>query len=494
MEIKFNQTACRCLKRIADQVQQREQTQEVRLPETMPDIGRVLGCWGQVIVRGKEWRTGGMSVSGGVMARVLYAPEDGSEPRSLDAWIPYQLKWEFPETERDGFICVVPGLKSIDARSTSARKIMVRVNISGWGQALENVETEIYHPEELPEDVQVLQNTYPMELPLEFGEKLFQIDEELPAGEDLAVEKLLYYKLIPQITEQKVMASRLVFRGKALLRLLYWGGGQIRGWEGEVSFSQFADLDRDFGPNATARIWPVVTNLEVDAAEGRLLLKAAMAAQFIVYDRVMMTLTEDAYSPLRTVELHTMMLELPAKLAQQVDQIPLSQEIHAQGQRIVDVSWMADQPLLRGDGREIELNGSFQVLYYDEAGNLQSATVRYEQACPMDVDGDVFVDAVCIPEGFARSSIGENSMEVAASVQLVQCYTARKGQSMVTGMELGPAAQPDPGRPSLILRRCNENGLWGLAKESGSTVEAIRRANGLEGEPESGRMLLIPVC
>ena len=61
-------------------------------------------------------------------------------------------------------------------------------------------------------------------------------------------------------------------------------------------------------------------------------------------------------------------------------------------------------------------------------------------------------------------------------------------------MEMGVEEQPDPGRPSLILRRCGEGGLWPVAKESGSTVEAIRKANGLEGEPESGRMLLIPIC
>ncbi len=43
--------------------------------------------------------------------------------------------------------------------------------------------------------------------------------------------------------------------------------------------------------------------------------------------------------------------------------------------------------------------------------------------------------------------------------------------------------EPDPARPSLILRRTGEGGLWELAKACGSTVEAIRSANGLEAEP-----------
>ena len=64
---------------------------------------------------------------------------------------------------------------------------------------------------------------------------------------------------------------------------------------------------------------------------------------------------------------------------------------------------------------------------------------------------------------------------------------------MVTGVELGQKKQPDANRPSLILRRAGENRLWDIAKASGSTMEAIRSANGLSGEPAPNQMLLIPV-
>ena len=64
---------------------------------------------------------------------------------------------------------------------------------------------------------------------------------------------------------------------------------------------------------------------------------------------------------------------------------------------------------------------------------------------------------------------------------------------MVTGVELGQKKSPDPNRPSLILRRAGDSRLWDIAKASGSTMEAIRRANGLSGEPAPDQMLLIPV-
>ena len=38
-----------------------------------------------------------------------------------------------------------------------------------------------------------------------------------------------------------------------------------------------------------------------------------------------------------------------------------------------------------------------------------------------------------------------------------------------------------------------EESLWELAKTTGSTMDAIRRANNLENEPSPGQMLLIPI-
>ena len=124
MELQFKKQAFACMDTVVREVQNLEQTHEIKLPDSMPDIGRVLDSWGQVLLRGKEWRGNAMMVSGGVMTWVLYAAEGDPQPQSVEVWIPFQMRWEFPQTQRDGTICVLPLLKSVDARSTSARKMM----------------------------------------------------------------------------------------------------------------------------------------------------------------------------------------------------------------------------------------------------------------------------------------------------------------------------------------------------------------------------------
>ena len=91
MELQWNSMPWTYLKSNVHQVMNQEQTLEVRLSDGMPDIGRVLCAWGQVMVRGKEWRGDDVSVNCGVMAWVLYAPEDGSQAQCVECWIPMDI-------------------------------------------------------------------------------------------------------------------------------------------------------------------------------------------------------------------------------------------------------------------------------------------------------------------------------------------------------------------------------------------------------------------
>lgn len=498
MELTFSKMVYPCLRKAVSQVQTQEQTQEVRLPDAMPDIGRVLGSFGQVLVRGKEWRGSSMAVSGGVMAWVLYAPEDGSNVQSVEVWIPFQMRWEFPQTERDGTICVLPLLKSVDARSTSARKLMVRANVSLLGEALEPIEPELYMPENVPEDVQLLRMTYPMELPKEAGEKLFQVDEELMLpGSYPNVEKILRYELQPKVLEQKVMAGRLVFRGKCGLHMLYLANdGALHTWDTEIPFSQYAELDRDYSPNSSSVIHPAVTNLELICDEQqRLQLKCSMAAQYRICDREMVLITEDAYSPFRQVKIQTDSLKMPMRLDQQRESLQISGQLKEEAERIVDAACFADHPQLRqeGDLAGIVVPMQFQILYYDANGALQGGTVRSEESLTISSDPENRVDAYVQMDGWAQATAAGQNVDVFSQCDVVADVFAEQGLLMVNGITVGEMCEPDPARPSLILRRKGSARLWDIARESGSTVDAIQKANDLQEEPDENRLLLIPV-
>lgn len=499
MEIQFRNDGLGCLREAVWEVKNEEQTQEVKLPDTMPDVGKVLGAWGQVLLRGKEWRGSGMSVSGGVMAWVLYLPEDEAEPRSVETWIPFAIRWDFPHTDRDGAILAEALLKSIDARCVSARKLMVRSVVSIAGCALEPIEAELFAPDNIPEDVYLLSRTYPMKIPREAGEKTFQMDEELllPANCQNPT-RLLRFAMNPEITDQKLMADKVVFRGVAHIQALCkCEDGMLKSCHLEIPFSQYSDLEREYDPNAVARVVPSVTNLDMELQEnGMLRIKAGLVGQYVIYEQKQIEVVQDAYSPHRPVKLHTTQLQIPSVLEQKQEVLRVEQLLEGAAGEPVDVFCVMEQPKLdrRGEGVDMELPGAFQALFYDAEGNLAGGSVRWTQQQRVELPENAGLTATCRIVGLPQGNAGSEGLRIGMDMSLDTTATAESGMDMVTGLELGEATTAPMDGPSLILRRVGEESLWDMAKRYGSTEDAIRKANGLTEEPTPGQILIIPVA
>ncbi len=494
MEIQFEKSVVSYLQTLTHQMQSQEQTQQVRLSDAMPDIGRVLASWGQVLLRGKEWRSDSVGVSGGVKAWVLYEPADGTQPRCVESWLPFQMKWDIPDTDHDGTVIACPMAPSVDARMLSDRKIMVRANVSIQTCAMAPSDVMLYTPEELPPDVQTLRSTYPMLLPVEAGEKAFEMEESisLPPAEQ-PMETLLRYTLEPMQVESKLVADKLVLRGLARLQMLYLGtDGRLHNWGIELPFSQYTQLDEQYDSSAEAIVCFGVTALEMEPGEdGSMTMKAGITVQYIVHDQKQIAVVEDMYSPNRSVKMTVEALRLPSVL--DVQSQTMRAEVNPENMpgRMVDAVFLADAPRLHVEDDRVhgELSGTFQLLGMDDEGKLYSENSRWEDdwTIPASPDADVRIHIQNVDAPQTTGTGVRSELQLKATTSMQQPIT------VVTGAELGEMSQPDPNRPSLILRRMGDESLWELAKRTGSTVEQIQKINGLQQEPPADQMLLIPI-
>ena len=498
MQLQFQSNPCRCLCPAVRETRNTELTQEVRISDGMPDIGRVLSSWGQIILRSKEWHSNEVTVSGGIMVWILYAPEDGTQPRSMDAWIPFQLKWELPDVTREGPVRISPLLRFVDSRGISARKMMVRAGVAAMGEVLCPMETEVFSPEEIPEDIQILQNTYPIRLPKEAGEKTFLMDEDLQMPTASApVEKILCSTICLQIQEQRVAGDKVIMRLNGNLHVVYrCPEGRIHTADLEIPVSQYAQLEQTYGNDAQVDIQAAVTSLEADQSdENKIRLKCGLVAQYLVSDRYLIELTEDAYSTRRSVELNVQSLQLPSMLEQRIEMVPVQQQIPGVEGDVADVTFLPDFPRFnRMPGHmSLELPGIFQVLYYGQDGALQCGLARWEGKLQLPADADSVLDVLVQPVGKPQASSGGEEMNLSSRYKMQIMTTSRQELPMVSALDIGELQEPDPNRPTLILYRSGGESLWDMAKRSGSTVAQIREANRLSGEPVDDRMLLIPV-
>lgn len=498
MELQFQKTASPCLRWVVRELQNQEQTQEIRLDDSMPDIGRVLCAWGQILLRGKEWHSGGMGISGGVMACVLYVPEDGGSVQCVESWIPFQSKWDFPDTGRDGTIFANCILRSIDARSTSARKLVVRASIGVLGEAIVPGEEDIYIPPEVPKDMQLLKRTYPLRIPSEAGEKTFLIDDELTLPSSAKeIGKIIRFELRPEIIDQKVVAGKAVFRGVAILHMLYSAeDGVLCSHDFEIPFSQYSDLDREYDQNADLVITVAMTNLELEEApEKSLRLKAGLTGQYVVYDHVNVEMVVDAYSPQRDVKTELKRMQITSALELGREILKAESAVEAKAFQAVDVSFCHDHPVLfkRGENVEVEVSGAFQVLCYDEENALQCHLSKFEKKLNIPASEECAIAAEAYSSGIPRISDNSGKGIASADILLRTVVSAEQGLPMMTGMEYSESVASKTEKPGLILRRIGNHTLWDVAKSAGSTVAAIMEVNQLQGEPNEDQMLLIPI-
>ena len=491
MELQFQKTQLPCLHTLLYNRETQEQTQEIRISDGMPDIGSILGTWGQVILRGKEWQSDTLTVSGGTMVWVQYIPEEGGAPQSVEAWIPFQMRWNIPPTQHDGVMLVQCMLKSVDARSTSARKLMLRSNISCLIHGMQRCQKELYRPGELPADVQLHKVSYPILLPSEAGEKAFSLEESFPLQSPMPT-RIIANSLQPHITEKRIMGDKLVFRGIGHLHvLLETESGTQETMDLELPFSQYSELDQSYDEDATAILWPAVTSLETELTENGLRVHTGMAVQYVIRHRPLIQLVDDAYSPKRQLEFQLGEVNLPGILESKVTALHCQTTANVDDFRAVDVQ-MLPQPITCQQD-QLCLPVHFQTLCRDISGDYHTHTEKWEETIPIPTGDNVRLESSLWPIGKPQASMISGNLQIQADLELHTDAVLDADIPMITGLSLGEIQPYDANRPSIILRRAGERSLWQLAKESGSTVDDIMRVNHLQEEPKQDQMLLIPV-
>ncbi|MBR5126228.1 MAG: DUF3794 domain-containing protein [Oscillospiraceae bacterium] len=496
MEVSFKRSTLSFVAPVLSQVQNMEQSQDLRIPDGMPEAGRVLCCWGQCVLRTKQWQGSQIQLSAGISVTVAYLPEEGGTLQRLQCWIPFQFRWDLPEDCSEGAFRVqcLPG--NVDARLVSSGKLSVRARMSALAEVWCPEVREVYSPEGDCGDAEYLQQEYPMQLPREVGETTFALEDTLTLPSSApSMERLIYGRMDPEISDTRVLGDRLVFRGKGNLHILYESSdGKLHRWDFEVPFSQYASLRHEYSPEAGVSILPAVTIFEPELADGAVSFRAELTGQYLIHDRQMVRLTQDAYLPGQSVRIQKSTLDIPAILETRRENIYGEQGIPMEGMDLVD-SWINPEfPRLRAgeSGTLVELPSSVQYLYSDPDGELHSGSSRIEGTMRYLVESDAKLSSFL--SGGMRPEILNNGGSMMAQVTMPAELILLSGQGLpvVTGLELPDNRVKDPDRPSLILRRADGT-LWDLARDNGSRVSAIRQANGLESEPVPGQMLLIPV-
>ena len=502
MELAFEQKQRSCLKRTAHLSLAQEQTQELIIPDAMPDAARTLICYAEPELQSKTSRAGSLLVTGNLRASCLYADEAGGL-QLLTTDVPFTLKLESSDLQELTQSVVRCSVRSADSRLINSRKVLLRISVLVQADGYEPWTEEVRALTDAPACLQQKTQSYSNAVPVETAERAFQVSEELNVPEGRAkIVRLADCMLQPVVTEQNLVGSKAVMKGTANLQLTYLDEqNELRTLSLAVPFSQYCQLQGDYEQNEDVEIALLVTGVQlepVDTETGqKLLFGAGILAQCTVIQPQTLTLCEDAYSTRGDFQPQWQEQEYSMRLDAQTLREPIRPSFPAQASAVLDCRVYPDAMALErtADGVIVHVPLRADTVYTDADGAVQSESFRTEVSCKTALDEDCACEAVfqLQPEGYAAAGSGAVELRYDAVFQL-QSFAKQKLQNLVGGT-LDLTRQPRAERASVVIRRTGaQQPLWDLAKRYKTTAQAIQTANHLtQPEVEAGRLLLIPM-
>ena len=481
-----------------------EETLESIVPDACPDILRIVDVCGQATISGKQAREGVAQVTGMVRASILYQPEGGGGLRRMEVGLPFTCQAEAPGLTERGTVLASPRLRCAEARALNPRKVLLRVDLAVDITACQPVERSICGGVTGTDEEGLCQRQFQGEhyQLCAVQEKPFTFSDQvriLSAGES---PMLLAVRAQPVCTENKLIGSKLVFKGMVeLYLLLQETGGGLSASHESLPFSQIIEVT-GAGEEGDCQVEVEVASLQCEQSSGdsrALDVTLELLAQAQVYSRRPVTLLQDLYSTSNLIEVERESQPL-CRLVEQSVRPQAVRELLETGEMVrsvVDARLALGQVRQSREGKELVLTAEawITVLYLDENELVQCVRRSLPVTCRLECPEGVRCGCFCACPGEVFAAPAAGGVEVRFTVEFHCLTTETQAVPAVTAAQLGEPRNGGEGqRPSMVLRMpAPGEELWDIAKAHGATMDQILQANELEEETlPAGRMLLIP--
>lgn len=469
------------------------ETTDTIVPDTEPDIGRILCAFGTVSVKDELPQSERILVSGIVHIVVLYRPDGQSGVRFLQIPLSFAHIEETPGISAEQPCFVRCHLQRVSARAVNSRKVSVigeiGLEIDLYEQKQSTVTEKI---ESEGTDLQVRYGTKPINfLQTVLGREYTVLDDvEIPGAQGM---KLVHAAgALPPATCQPGN-GQITLSGDVQLRLLLLDDtGKLQSMTHRVPYTQVLEA-----PGITEDM-PVTVRLALRSLDCMLreegILSVGACARALVQQRNEKTLQtiEDFY-------------HLKKQLDVSEDTVTLYDDAAPQGYQSenmvqLTLTYPASEILLTEgvctamDQENMKLQ--ICVLYMDDTGNLWGEMQDAVMPLSLGQISHTQLRDLAVQLTTARST--ERDLQLRVSVNAaVLCGSAVSVRDITNLKAEKDRDLVDKTGTTLILRYIQDGTtLWDVAKQYASTVSDIQNANALPEQTDKVEetMLLIPIC
>lgn len=481
------------------------------LPDYCPDIQRILKCRVSPNITSRNISGDRLNIEGTLSVRLIYLDSDGMKARCCENSAPFSASIDIKSTPENAVAFTSTRTEYLNCRAVSPRKVDIHGAVSVcakiYGKAQQNLSCCISG-----KDVQQKIETKTLSNLVGIGQQQFSAEETFSTGENKPAPEMILRSDASIIADDyKIMPNKVVFKGKATVKLLYTDNAaaeNLETLEYEIPISQIIDVP---GVNEESRC---VINAEIlshdeqirrdsDDAAGMICTEMKIAAAVMAYNNKETAVVTDMYSTEYDAETETQNI----KLTKLIDIIKGSftekstvSLPEVQASKIIDIWHDGCSASAVKNADKFEIHGKINLcILAADADNIPFYVERalefsHNEAAPETSD-DITAEITIVPTLIGYSAPNGNSADIKITFDFYSGIYDSQSQSMVISASADESATAgkDRGASLIICYASKGESLWDIARRYYTSVSAIKQENDIPGDtaPASG-MLLIP--
>lgn len=501
LEVELQKNALHYQRKVALETVYREESADCIVPDSQPDIARILDVSAIAFIRDREADHDEVKLRCSIRAVVLYAAEDSEKVYAVEVPISYTHAAQMRGVEpRDELVCGA-SVVTADARILNPRKVSVRVNTAYPVCVYRQGEEEIACAA-AEEGCCIQTETKNLSYTTAVSVKNFTLVEDLDLDAAMPSAERVYcasFDLMPQ--DAKILAGRATVRAQANVKALYQSTeGTLCTLERSFEFTQSADMPAG-GDESMAAASFYLRSFELDCAvdmsgESRYLsLSAGITMNVEAVESREFEILQDLYGLKRELSFTCRELDLTPPGEDCTVSRHFSETIDTAEtvQSVLYCRICPDFSFEKTGEEELSTGATAYLVYKAEDGQIYGISKRLMLRFPVpqaDVSG-------------AHLAVGEASASVSAGGGItldfdavLSCRTAPGGKvSVVEEAQWGEEYPQDPrGLSAILTRVAGDESVWEIARRYHTTSEAIEAANrGVDISAGGNPLILIPL-
>lgn len=476
---------------------------DIIVPDTKPDIARVLLLDGDVFITGCDTGTDRAVISGCIVCKILYISDDETKSvKGITSNNPFSYTLDIPGV-RSGMKSRTKGIiEHMDYTLLNGRKINIKTIPSINCKVYDEMEREISSGITGLEDVQSLKETVVLNDYIGSNKVNFIIKEdlELPSTKP-SISEILRNDVKISGKDFKVAEGKIFVKSDIGISTLYIADDEARSlqfMENELAFSQFVELD-DVSEDTIINVDYDLIDYKIEAIEdndGELRnIRAEITLNIYANGLCQKTVEvlSDAYSPKSKIILERQQLSLDEILSENRSQIVIRDAVDLydcspEVAEIFNVLCKCNVSESRIEDNNIIIEGSIEnnILYL--ANNEDQPVFCLKKEVPFrhevdmkGIDSNMKSDISLEIEHCNYSMISSNQVEIRTVIGVDTRVETKKIVPIINKASENMLDEKKLiSRPSVIVYITQSgDSLWKIAKKYDTTVDNLMKINNL---------------